>query len=412
MSQSESPKPLPTSRAWSPPMKMAVGVISLVVIGIGLWQIANIFPLIVLVMLFAYLLTPLTASIEKRLLGGKRRSLAVLLTLLVFAVVTVLVLLLLVPPLVTQIGDFAEQIPQFLRNLQNSLNDFLSQPLSLFGQTVVPLDYLEQIAGTRDLSAIFGNINPGAFVERVLNSLTALIAPTFGIVGRVFGTLISLTIFITLLFYLLRDGQKFIGHLIRIVPDGYEGDARRGFHELNVIWSAYLRGQLLLCLVIGVLTYIAALILGLPSPLIIGVIAGFLELIPNIGPLITAFITAALALISESTTFAGLSGVSFALIVIVVQVIIQQLEAIVFVPRIMGDSLELHPFAVMVAVLAGGALAGALGVILAAPGLATARLVIRYIYAKLSDHPPFGDTPPQESESASPRAELSPDLEA
>ncbi len=107
-----------------------------------------------------------------------------------------------------------------------------------------------------------------------------------------------------------------------------------------------------------------------------------------------------------------MSGVSFALIVIVVQFIIQQLEAVVFVPRIMGDSLELHPFAVMVAVLAGGALAGALGVILAAPGLATARLVVRYIYAKLNDQPPFGDTPPRMIESASPSAELSPDLEA
>lgn len=386
--------PTPTSKPWPPAIKMAVGIISLVIVGIAFWQILEILPMLVLALLFGYLLYPLATTIQNRLLGGKRRALAVLLSLLIFAIIAVIVVVLLLPPLITQIRSFADQLPTLVSNLREGINNFLGQPITIFGETYIPLDYIKQATGAENLDELFANINPGAFTERIINSITSLIAPTFSIVGRVFGTLISFTIFFTLLFYLLRDGDKFINGVIHTAPTAYEGDMRRAAYELNGIWSAYLRGQLLLCLAVGVLTYIAALIVGLPSPLIIGVVAGFLELIPNIGPLITAFIAGFLALVSQSSTFPGLDGVTFALVTIAIQFAIQQIEAIFLVPRIMGENLELHPFMVMLAVLAGGALGGALGVILAAPGLATLRLLVRYIYAKLTDQPPFKDHEP------------------
>lgn len=419
MSDIDTQRPIPTSRHWQPAVKMAVAILTLIALGILAWQVSSILPLIVLALLFGYLLHPFTTFIDNRLLGGKRRGAAAGLALVTFIIVALLVILLLIPPLATQVSEFAERIPQFLESAQEMLDETLTRSYNLFGQTIVPLDYIEQVAGTRDLGEIFTQINPGTLVERVVSSFSGLIAPTFGILGRVFGTLISLTIFITLLYYLMRDGRKFIDTMVCAVPDGYEGDARRGFYELNQIWSAYLRGQLILSLIIGVLTYIAALILGLPSPLIIGVIAGFLELIPNIGPLITAFIAGFIALISESSTFPGLSGVSFVIVVTVVQVVIQQLEAVVFVPRVMGSNLKLHPFAVMVAVLAGSALAGALGVILAAPALATLRLVLRYIDDKLNDRLPFEqekEPPATDAAEAAPpvtaQGYLPPDLSA
>jgi predicted PurR-regulated permease PerM len=118
-------------------------------------------------------------------------------------------------------------------------------------------------------------------------------------------------------------------------------------------------------------------------------LAGLLEFIPNIGPLIALIPAAFLALVSQSSTLPFLEGPLFALVVIIVWTGLQNLESIFLVPRIMGESLDLHPFAVIVAVLGGAALAGALGVILAAPLLASGRVITRYIYGKLTGRAPF-----------------------
>jgi len=98
-----------------------------------------------------------------------------------------------------------------------------------------------------------------------------------------------------------------------------------------------------------------------------------------------------LALLSESTTIPGLSGLTFGLVVIVVWTVIQNVQAILITPRVMGDSLDLHPIVVIIGVLSGASLAGALGVILAAPTIASLRLFGGYVYQKIFDQPPFPD---------------------
>src|SRR5690606_2600198 len=106
-----------------------------------------------------------------------------------------------------------------------------------------------------------------------------------------------------------------------------------------------------------------------------------------------------LALFTDSLTLPFLpAGVTFALVVAVVYVAIQNFEAVVVVPRVMGGSLNLHPLVIIVGVLAGASLAGALGVILAAPIIASMRVIGQYIYGKLLDKPPFPTAPPREGE--------------
>jgi predicted PurR-regulated permease PerM len=120
-----------------------------------------------------------------------------------------------------------------------------------------------------------------------------------------------------------------------------------------------------------------------------------MELIPNIGPTLAAIPAALFALTSSSTTIPSLdAGLGFAVVVVIAYSGIQQLEAIFLVPRILGGSLDLHPFVVLIAIIIGADIAGILGVILAAPSAATLRLAVRYLRGKLLDEELFPALPP------------------
>jgi predicted PurR-regulated permease PerM len=143
-------------------------------------------------------------------------------------------------------------------------------------------------------------------------------------------------------------------------------------------------------LVIGVIVSLTLAILGVQNALALGLLSGLLEFIPIVGPIIGA-IAATLVALFQPTHFAGLSPVMHAAAVMGAMIVIQQLENNLLVPRIVGDALDLHPLLVMVAVFMGTSLAGILGAVLAAPVLASAKLVGVYAWRKMFDLPPFPD---------------------
>jgi len=131
-------------------------------------------------------------------------------------------------------------------------------------------------------------------------------------------------------------------------------------------------------------------IVGVRNALILGIIAGVLEIIPNIGPTVAA-IPAVLIAYFQGSAHLPLSNGWFALLVIGLYVVIQQLENNILVPRIIGRSLNLHPLVVIIGVIAGASLAGILGIFLAAPILASLRVVGNYVYSRLLDLEPFDE---------------------
>ena len=147
----------------------------------------------------------------------------------------------------------------------------------------------------------------------------------------------------------------------------------------------------MLCLVVSVATFILALIVGLPNALLLAIIAGIAEFIPNLGPVLAAIPAVLIALFQSESSWLGaqLSPLVYAGIVLGIYVLIQQVENIVLVPRIIGRSLNLHPFVVFLGAIAGASVAGILGILLAAPILATLRLLLIYMFRKLSDASPF-----------------------
>ena len=195
-------------------------------------------------------------------------------------------------------------------------------------------------------------------------------------------------------FYLVKDAGQLRAFLDRMSPPGFAQELGRLREEISAVWSAFFRGQVLLGLVIGLTVWIAMSIVGLPNAGLMGLVAGALEVIPTLGPVL-ATIPAVLIAIFRGSTYLPISNFGFAILVLGIYAVIQQIENAYVVPRIMGRRLQLHPVVVFVGVLAGGVLAGAVGVFLAAPIIATFRVVLGYVYAKILDQEPFPAEEPQ-----------------
>jgi predicted PurR-regulated permease PerM len=212
--------------------------------------------------------------------------------------------------------------------------------------------------------------------------LASVAASTASLIGMLLMTMV-------LGFYLLLDFERLTGICLDLVPLPYRGDFSRMFAETGRIWQAFLRGQLILALVIGVVVAAALTFLGLKFSWGLGLIAGLFEFVPLFGPLISGFLAVLVALF-QGGNWMGLSGIGLALVVAALFVVIQQVENNILVPRIIGHSLNLHPLVVLLAAVSGGILAGVLGLLLAAPTVATLRVWLGYVYRKTvgMDRPP------------------------
>jgi predicted PurR-regulated permease PerM len=193
---------------------------------------------------------------------------------------------------------------------------------------------------------------------------------------------LSLVFILVLSLYLLKDADAIERSIENAIPEHYRDEMQRIKTELNEIWSSFLRGQVLLALIIGVVTTVVLMILGVRYALLLGLLAGLLEVVPTIGPIIAMVPSVLLALFQGSANL-PVENTVFAIIVVVAYLLIQQLENHLIVPNVLGSSVNLPAVVVLFGAFAGANLAGVLGIFLAAPVLATARLVGQFLLKKL-----------------------------
>jgi predicted PurR-regulated permease PerM len=211
--------------------------------------------------------------------------------------------------------------------------------------------------------------------------LTSIAAGAFGYISRgVFVLAAS--------YFLSLDQPRLNSAWNRLAVPGYEEDMARLRRALESIWSAFLRGQVILALIVGAIVWIALTILGVRYSGALGLLAGILEFMPILGPIAAGGVAAVVALLQGGNPW-GLTPVGFTLLVIAVFTLIQQLENNLLVPRILGDSLNMRPVIVLVAAIVGASLAGILGLLLSAPTTATLWLLSRYAFRKMFDLPPW-----------------------
>jgi predicted PurR-regulated permease PerM len=145
---------------------------------------------------------------------------------------------------------------------------------------------------------------------------------------------------------------------------------------------------LVLSLLIGLITGVGAAALGLPGAPLLGILAGLLEVLPNIGPILAAIPAILLALLQGSSVL-SVSNLVFALIVIVFYLVVQQLENSIIVPRLIGQAVDLPPILIMAGVIVGASVGGILGAFMAAPIIATGRILAQYAYNKIVGRPTY-----------------------
>ncbi len=381
------------SPKWNTTTKAIVAAVALFLAGLMIWRFQSLIGPMVLAVMLAYILNPLIVmSIRYTRL---KRSAAVLvvyfgLLLVWLGGATVLIL-----AAVDQVQTLADVVPgQFAQAVTwvQSLPELLAiSPITLGPYT---LDLSSMLSGF--------NLNWQDLVNQAIGMIQPLFSTGGGLATQLAGATVSaiglgFLIFVVSI-YIAIDIPRYGGLISDLAHQpGYRADAERLTRETSRIWSAYLRGQVLLGLVIGVVVSITLGLLGVNNALGLGLLSGVLEFLPVIGPLVGAG-TAILVAFFQDTTIFGLSSLNFALVVTAAMLIIQQVENNILVPRIVGDALDLHPLVVMISVVMGASLAGILGAILAAPVVATIKLLGGYAWRKMLDLPPF----PEEEEPEKP----------
>lgn len=405
-----------TAPIWDAQTSLLVGVgfaILLIALAVVFW---SVIPLALGTSVIAYLLDPIADFFDKRVTFG-RRGLSILLTFSSIIVIIVLIFVMLLPPLgkqavdsVISLRDSAQRVYtqpqnelQFIINPKPSENEEsdeeIAEELQAISLQTYILNFLDEQgfeASSEWLIEAGSNLNfDRQTIQQIFNVgggvTTSLVGSIFSIAGSTLGLIFNSLFFISILGILLGGADKIPPVLFRAAPDGYEDDARRLLTDLAAVWDAYVRGNFYLGLIMGFAMWVLAIVLGLPNPLFLAFIAFSMEFIPNIGPTISNLAAVSLALVGGSSTFPEMSPFLLAGIIFILWIILQQIEAIILVPRIVGESLKLHPAIVVLSVIWGGSIGGLIGVIIAPPLVASIRIILQYFYGRLTGRAAFVD---------------------
>jgi predicted PurR-regulated permease PerM len=359
-----SPVDAPRIAPLSP--RVAILLIATLVAGTLLWMTSDAVRPFVVGLLLVYLLDPPVRWLAVR---GVRRTLAILVVYVIGILLVVELINITITPLVDEVVRFLQDLP----SLVSSLQDQIQRLSEVYARLQIPNAVRDWIDGV--LQSI-GESGSTPVID--ITAVFPIVTSATGILGAVFGYLL-LPVWV---FYLLNDRVALAVEFDRNLPAGWRFDAWAVIRIVRRLFGQWVRAQLVLGLTVGVFTFIGLVILSrLVDPVfgryavLLSVTAGILELLPIIGPIISAVPAVLLA------ATAGLEPVIAALILYTV---VQQVENNLLVPKIQGDAIQMHPALVMFAIVIGGALAGLLGAILALPVTAAGRDVVRYLFRRAS----------------------------
>jgi predicted PurR-regulated permease PerM len=306
---------------------------------VALWALTRLWPIVLLILTAFIFHAALLPYVEWMVRRRVPRTLAVLLIFLAIFGVLAGLSGLVVPAMVDEFTDLRDNLPEDAQDLENFLDDF--------GINVELSDRAREIDWDRIISG-------EAAVDYGQRALTILV----GVI-----TVAVLTA------YLLVDTPRLSRFVYQFVPPGREPEMEQVLNQLQRVVGGYIRGQLVTSACIFVFTLVVLLAAGVPNALAFAVLAAFVDIIPLLGATI-AVVFPTLAAFQESPTQA--------IIVLALLMLYQQFEDRFLTPRVYGQTLNLPPLVVLIAVLAGGRLLGIAGVLLAMPAAAIARVAFDY----------------------------------
>jgi predicted PurR-regulated permease PerM len=219
------------------------------------------------------------------------------------------------------------------------------------------------------------------FVQELEIDASQLLKPDrlFRMIRGVSTNIIWVIIIFITSFHLLRDWEKLREWLFGLSPKHLEPELRRLHQEIKGVWKVYFRGQLIIISILGTLSGFGAAVVGVPLALILGLMAGLLAIIPNLGPAVATAIAAIVSL-SQGSTYLNIPNIFVSLLVITIFVCIQLFEGFWLTPRIMGRRLRFHPGLVLIATVSTLFTQGTLMTLIIIPIMGSLKIIFEYVW--------------------------------
>jgi predicted PurR-regulated permease PerM len=349
---------------WSNQTKIIVTVILLALGAYLVFTFSDAIPPILVACILAFVLNPLVSSIEDKL--QIRRGIAILIVYLGISALVGLILFIGLPLLFAQLKKSNIDTQSIMEQLKPIFQGQVSvMGLSMTGNDVLAgiQESLRQLPDA--VMSNLGNVLSGAFESLVKGILTIMIS-----------------------IYLINDSAQVMRWFLNKAPAAYREDFVILKDEINLIWSAFFRGQLMLSLIVAAILTVECYLIGLRFAPIMGILGGLLEFMPSVGHAIWLTLAVTLALLGGST-WLPIPQWTMVIVVVVLHLVVTQFDLNYLIPRVIGRRVRLSPLVVLLGIVIGISIAGVGGIILAAPTIATLRVVGRYIFGRLMDSEPL-----------------------
>jgi putative permease len=365
---------------WSVSLRYLVFGFVFILVAVGLWYIRSILEPLIIAAFIAYLIHPVVNFLTRR----TRLSRPAAVNLVYFVTLVVL------------IGTPSTLTPIFFDEFKQVITDVLD----IFNQLIVWLMKPHVIPGIP--------IDFGQWANRLTQFrstfLSSLPDQALQLLGKTSVTALWLLVILTGVYYILAEWPRLRDGFIGSFPEVYHPELNELYQRLRIIWMSYLRGQLLLMAIVGVTFTIAWTVIGIPGALVLGVVAGFLTLIPDVGPFLAAMLAIGVALLEGSNwSWMPASNFIVALIALAVYLILIAIKNFWLRPVIMGRSVHMHEALVIISIILSTILWGILGALLIVPVLASLGVIFDYLRRSILGMAPFPPTEPfvQETHMAS-----------
>jgi predicted PurR-regulated permease PerM len=385
------------SPPWGTTTKLVVGLTIVALIGVLVNQIRPLLAPLILALILSYLLYPFIELISDKTRLSWRGAVNV-----VFLILLALVLGSLTASsvaLINQVENLVGVVDNFLTDLPTMIDDLSRNGLPITIPIIgTQVDLAQYILGL--------NIDLLGLSQQLLSTVQPVLGQAGGIITTVatsVGSGVTWMFFVLAVSYLglgeARQGRSFFKE-IQTSSMGY--DIARMGREMSRIYNTFLRGQVLIALMVGVSSFLLMVILGVRNALLLGLLAGLAKFVPYVGPLVAGIVNALIAFFQEGGNYLNIQPFWYAVLIVVAAIALDQIFDSVITPRLFGSTLGVHPAGVLIMALVLYRWIGILGLLLAAPVLASAQLMVRYLTLKMLDQDPW----PEDEEAAVPFSKM------
>lgn len=312
----------------------------------------TLFPVIIIGGVLYYLCRPLVELLSRKM----PRSLSILCIYIAILLLIALTVIMVGPTLQNQVEKLIDNTPGIVNDVRQMIEDLQQQPWAAF---------LQQNENF-NMDSISSYIS-----DKLQNTLSTIGANIAGILGFLTSTVVIIVVVPFVLYYLLKEGSKLPKQVLRFLPSRHEQEGRNILNDMDTAISSYIQGQAIVSFCVGVLLYIAYLIIGLEYSLILALVAMVMNVVPVIGPLLGTAPAVIVGFLDAPLT---------ALWVVIAILVVQQIEGNFISPQVMGRKLSVHPLTIILLLLVASNIAGLLGLILAVPFYAVAKVIVNHTY--------------------------------